>query len=200
MTQDPWGRKISGIKGDFATFFRPCRDTDFHAIIQQAEQECQDVLVREGTDMQHAEGIAVFSRAELQAIASYPSLATLKAKQYKNVGSTRTKKFIGKHIQLDFAKPDEGMFAEHLQELIKGSSKYSVIEQECMIVRRAKTTSYPKWTPASSNQGASPARTDEPKEIPAKILIGSYKPIVQLITWLALRKKFGGDRVILMKE
>jgi hypothetical protein len=48
--------------------------------------------------MQHAEGIVVFSRAELQVIASYPSLATLKAKQYKNVSSTYTKKFISKHI------------------------------------------------------------------------------------------------------
>jgi hypothetical protein len=33
MTQDLWGRKISGIKGDFATFFRLCRDLDFRTII-----------------------------------------------------------------------------------------------------------------------------------------------------------------------
>jgi hypothetical protein len=32
--------------------------------------------------MQDAEGTGIFSCAELQAIASYSSLATLKAKQY----------------------------------------------------------------------------------------------------------------------
>jgi hypothetical protein len=46
-------------------------------------------------------------------------------------------------MQQYFAKLDKRIFAEHLQELIKGSSKYSIIKQECLITY-AKTILNPK--------------------------------------------------------
>ncbi|KAH5821543.1 hypothetical protein HBI94_096620 [Parastagonospora nodorum] len=38
-----------------------------------------------------------------------------------------------------------------------------------------------------------------PKEVRAKILIGSYKPIVQAVTWLGLREKFSDESVLVMQ-
>jgi hypothetical protein len=45
VARDPWGDRISGIKGDFLTFFRPCRVTDFVATVHNAAQRCKAVLI-----------------------------------------------------------------------------------------------------------------------------------------------------------
>jgi hypothetical protein len=55
------------------------------------------------------------------------------------------------------------------------------------------------WSQAARDMAKAANQSKLSREVRAKTLIGLYKPSVQLITWLALRKKWGDHNVILMK-
>ncbi|KAH4915948.1 hypothetical protein HBI79_231920 [Parastagonospora nodorum] len=69
-TRDLWGKLISGIKGDFL-----------------------DILEKEGLDESEASRRVIFNRFEMQAIASYPALATLKAAYVKDLFTNLSKDY-----------------------------------------------------------------------------------------------------------
>jgi hypothetical protein len=198
LTLDPWGQKISGIKGDFLTFFRPCRFPDFDSTVRQAAQRCRTVLVKEGMDQQTANETNIFNRAEMQAIATFPALAELKAEQYERFGSKKTQRLVSKHLQQYFASPDKGLIAQNLDVLTFGNPKFSAIERECKTISVSTVPNH-KWSQAAEDDAIQNGQPVPPKQVPARILIGSYKPSVQLITWLGLRKRYGDEKVLLMR-
>ncbi|KAH5236840.1 hypothetical protein HBI72_243910 [Parastagonospora nodorum] len=146
-TRDPWGKLISGIKSDFLPYFQSCPCLDFLSTVQNAEQQCRDILEKEGLNESEASRRVIFNRFEMQAIASYPALATLKAAQFKTYSSRKVKRFTSNSVKDLFTNPSKDYFLE----------------------------------------------------VRAKILIESYKPIVQAVTWLGLREKFGNESVLVMQ-
>ncbi|KAH6130729.1 hypothetical protein HBI64_101670 [Parastagonospora nodorum] len=66
---------------------------DFLSTVQNAEQQCRDILEKEGLNESEASRRVIFNRFEIQAIASYPALATLKAAQFKTYSSRKVKRF-----------------------------------------------------------------------------------------------------------
>ena len=198
VTQDPWGKKISGIKGDFLTWFRPCALDDYESLVDDATQRCRTVLMQEGLDVQEANETMIFNCSEMQAIASYLLLAILKAQGYEKNGSKNTKRLVSDNIQQFFATPDNNLIAWNITDIAKHSKKYWALEQECKRVSATKTPN-PHWSQAADSEARKKGKPRPPKTMSAKILIGSYKPLVQLVTWLALRKKYGKDKVLLLK-
>ncbi|KAH5776087.1 hypothetical protein HBI93_252620 [Parastagonospora nodorum] len=70
---------ISGIKSNFLPYFQSCLCPDFLSTVQNAKQQCRDILEKEGLNKLEASRRVIFNCFEMQAIASYSALATLKA-------------------------------------------------------------------------------------------------------------------------
>ncbi|KAH5565833.1 hypothetical protein HBI24_237490 [Parastagonospora nodorum] len=66
---------------------------NFLSIVQNAKQQCRDILEKEGLNKLEASKRVIFNRFEMQAIASYSALTTLKAAQFKTYSSCKVKRF-----------------------------------------------------------------------------------------------------------
>ncbi|KAH5950288.1 hypothetical protein HBI85_250980 [Parastagonospora nodorum] len=116
-------------------------------ISQGAAVAQRDILEKEGLNKLEASRRIIFNRFEMQAIASYPALATLKAAQFKTYSSRKVKRFTLNSVKDLFTNPSKDYFLS-----------------------------------IAAEDAAKAANTLPPlKEVRAKILIGSYKPIVQAI-------------------
>ncbi|KAH5730221.1 hypothetical protein HBI17_221290 [Parastagonospora nodorum] len=153
-TRDLWGKLISGIKGDFL-----------------------DILEKEGLDELEASRRVIFNCFEMQAIASYSALATLKAAQFKTYSSCKVKRFTLNSVKDLFTNLSKDYFLVREARAITKSSLNIVAEDAAKAANTLLLL----------------------KEVCAKILIGSYKPIVQAVTWLGLREKFGDESVLVMQ-
>ncbi|KAH5201798.1 hypothetical protein HBH77_127190 [Parastagonospora nodorum] len=198
-TRDLWGKLISGIKGDFLPYFQSCPCPDFLSTVQNAEQQCRDILEKEGLDESEASRRVIFNRFEMQAIASYPALATLKAAQFKTYGSCKVKRFTSNSVKDLFTNLSKDHFlVREARAITKSSLKFQNLSNLCSEVEILGTLSR-TWSIAAED-AAKAANTPPPlKEVRAKILIGSYKLIVQAVTWLGLREKFGDESVLVMQ-
>ncbi|KAH6239153.1 hypothetical protein HBI15_039850 [Parastagonospora nodorum] len=166
------GKLISSIKGDFLPYFQSCLCPDFLSIVQNAEQQCRDILEKEGLDESEASRRVIFNRFEIQAIASYPALATLKVVYVKDLFTNLSKDYF---------------LVREARAITKSSLKFQNLSNLC-----SKSI--------AAEDAAKAANTPLPlKEVCAKILIRSYKPIVQAVTWLGLREKFGDESVLVMQ-
>ncbi|KAH5340184.1 hypothetical protein HBI33_247010 [Parastagonospora nodorum] len=173
-TRDLWGKLISGIKGDFLT-------------VQNAEQQCRDILEKEGLDESEA------SRP------SYPALATLKAAQFKTYGSRKVKRFTLNSVKDLFTNLSKDYFlVREARAITKSSLKFQNLSNLCSEVEILGTLSR-IWSIAAEDAAKAANTPPPPKEVRAKILIGSYKLIVQAVTWLGLREKFGDESVLVMQ-
>ncbi|KAH4030245.1 hypothetical protein HBI09_126850 [Parastagonospora nodorum] len=108
-----------------------------------------DILEKEGLDESEASRRVIFNRFEMQAIASYPTLATLKAAQFKTYSSRKVKRFTSNSVKDLFTNPSKDHFLT--------------------------------WSIAAEDAAKAANTPPPPKEVRAKILIESYKPIVQAI-------------------
>ncbi|KAH5528836.1 hypothetical protein HBI29_007990 [Parastagonospora nodorum] len=70
-----------------------CLYLDFLSTVQNAEQQCRDILEKEGLDESEASRRVIFNCFEMQAIASYPALATLKAAYVKDLFTNLSKDY-----------------------------------------------------------------------------------------------------------
>lgn len=182
-TKNPWGVCTSSIKGDFRTVYRPCIAANFTSTIENCMQQCLGVLQREGEATDQLRGKSVFSRHELISYATYPGLAEFKAALLKQRGSGVYNNFSNKEVGALIMNPDQpSIFNEHIHLIIKGSAKFERLAEICFLVRGS--TRQDKCQPA-----------DPAAKVPAKILVGTVKPIVGYITLLGLRSKFGVDNV-----
>ncbi|KAH6325011.1 hypothetical protein HBI38_070530 [Parastagonospora nodorum] len=176
---------ISGIKSDFLPYFQSCLYLDFLSTVQNAEQQCRDILEKEGLNKSEASRRVIFNRFEMQAIASYPTLATLKAAQFKTYGSCKVKRFTLNSVKDLFTNLSKDYFlVREARAITKSSLKFQNLLNLCSESIIAEDAAKAANTPLL------------PKEVCAKILIESYKLIVQAVTWLGLREKFGDESVL----
>ncbi|KAH6025708.1 hypothetical protein HBI54_243630 [Parastagonospora nodorum] len=162
-----WRNIIANVKHDASKHksSHNCLCLDFLSIVQNAEQQCRDILEKEGLNELEASRRIIFNCFKMQAIASYPALATLKAAQFKTYGSCKVKRFTSNSVKDLFTNLSKDYFLSiAAEDAAKAANTLPLL-----------------------------------KEVRAKILIGSYKPIVQAVTWLGLRKKFGDESVLVMQ-
>ncbi|KAH5534351.1 hypothetical protein HBI27_189590 [Parastagonospora nodorum] len=148
------GKLISGIKGDFLPYF----------------QSCLYILEKEGLNELEASRRVIFNRFEMQAIASYPALTTLKAAQFKIYSSCKVKRFTLNSVKDLFTNLSKDHFlVREARAITKSSLKFQNLSNLC-----SKSI--------AAEDAAKAANTPPPlKEVCAKILIESYKLIVQAI-------------------
>ncbi|KAH5173686.1 hypothetical protein HBH76_236820 [Parastagonospora nodorum] len=120
-----------------------CLCLDFLSTVQNAKQQCRDILEKEGLNKSEASRRIIFNRFKMQAIASYPALATLKAAYVKNLFTNLSKDYF---------------LVQETRAITKSSLNIAAED-----AAKAANTLLP------------------PKKVRAKILIESYKPIVQAI-------------------
>ncbi|KAH4072264.1 hypothetical protein HBH50_056970 [Parastagonospora nodorum] len=118
-----------------------------------------DILEKEGLNELEASRRVIFNCFEMQAIASYSALATLKAAQFKTYGSCKVKRFTLNSVKDLFTNLSKDYFLVREARAITKSSLNIAAED----VAKAANTLLPL------------------KEVCAKILIGSYKLIVQAL-------------------
>ncbi|KAH5732782.1 hypothetical protein HBI18_088410 [Parastagonospora nodorum] len=176
-TRDPWGKLIS----------------DFLSTVQNAEQQCRDILEKEGLDELEASRRVIFNCFEMQAIASYSALATLKAAQFKTYSSCKVKRFTLNSVKDLFTNLSKDYFlVREARAITKSSLKFQNLSNLCSEVEILGTLSR-TWSIAAEDVAKAANILLLLKEVRAKILIGSYKLIVQAVTWLGLREKFGDE-------
>ncbi|KAH5722338.1 hypothetical protein HBI18_139130 [Parastagonospora nodorum] len=66
---------------------------NFLSIVQNAKQQCRDILEKEGLNKLEASRRVIFNCFKMQAIASYPALATLKAAYIKDLFTNLSKDY-----------------------------------------------------------------------------------------------------------
>ncbi|KAH6111049.1 hypothetical protein HBI65_002590 [Parastagonospora nodorum] len=159
---------ISSIKSDFLPYFQSCLYLDFLSTVQNAKQQCRDILEKEGLDKSEASRRVIFNRFKMQAIASYPALATLKAAQFKTYSSCKVKRFTLNSVKDLFTNLSKDYFlVREARAITKSSPKFQNLLNLCS-------------ESIAAEDAAKAANTLlPPKEVCAKILIESYKPIVQ---------------------
>ncbi|KAH6106766.1 hypothetical protein HBI64_235390 [Parastagonospora nodorum] len=131
-TRNPWGKLISSIKGDFLPYFQSCLCPDFLSTVQNAEQQCRDILEKESLDELEASRRVIFNRFEMQAIASYPALATLKAAQFKTYSSRKVKRFTLNSVKDLFTNLSKDYFlVREARAITKSSPKFQNLSNLC---------------------------------------------------------------------
>ncbi|KAH5623611.1 hypothetical protein HBI51_240810 [Parastagonospora nodorum] len=154
ISQGAAGKPISSIKSDFLPYFQSCLCLDFLSTVQNAEQQCRDILEKEGLNKSEASRCIIFNCFEMQAIASYSALATLKAAYVKDLFTNSSKDYF---------------LVREARAITKSSPKFQNLLNLCS-------------ESIAAEDAAKAANTLlPPKEVCAKILIESYKPIVQAI-------------------
>ncbi|KAH5756882.1 hypothetical protein HBI16_212790 [Parastagonospora nodorum] len=132
---------------------------NFLSTVQNAKQQCRDILEKEGLNKLEASRRVIFNCFKMQAIASYSALATLKAAQFKTYGSCKVKRFTSNSVK----------------------DLFTNLSKDYFLVREARAITKSSLNIAAED-AAKAANTPPPlKEVRAKILIESYKPIVQAL-------------------
>ncbi|KAH5665855.1 hypothetical protein HBI44_224530 [Parastagonospora nodorum] len=147
------------------------------AILLPSHQQCRDILEKEGLNKSEASRRMIFNRFEMQAIASYSALATLKAAQFKTYGSRKVKRFTLNSVKDLFTNLSKDYFlVREARAITKSSLKFQNLLNLCS-------------ESIAAEDAAKAANTLPPlKEVCAKILIESYKLI-----------KFGDESVLVMQ-
>ncbi|KAH4044450.1 hypothetical protein HBH49_214760 [Parastagonospora nodorum] len=123
------------------------------------ELSYEDILEKEGLNKLEASRRVIFNCFKMQAIASYSALATLKAAQFKTYSSCKVKRFT----------------LNSVKDLFTNLSKDYFLVREARAITKSSLN-------IAAEDAAKAANTLLPlKEVRAKILIGSYKLIVQAI-------------------
>ncbi|KAH5236964.1 hypothetical protein HBI71_245410 [Parastagonospora nodorum] len=136
-----------------------CLYPDFLSTVQNAKQQCRDILEKEGLNKSEASRRVIFNCFKMQAIASYPALATLKAAQFKTYSSCKVKRFT----------------LNSVKDLFTNLSK------DYFLVREARAITKSSLNIAAEDAAKAANTLLLLKEVRAKILIESYKLIVQAI-------------------
>ncbi|KAH6289705.1 hypothetical protein HBI39_204610 [Parastagonospora nodorum] len=96
--------------------------TYFLSTVQNAEQQCRDILEKEGLNELEASRRVIFNCFEMQAIAFYSALATLKAAQFKTYGSCKVKRFTLNSVKDLFTNLSKDYFLLGLREKFSDES------------------------------------------------------------------------------
>ncbi|KAH4530742.1 hypothetical protein HBH85_187700 [Parastagonospora nodorum] len=122
-------------------------------------QQCRDILEKEGLNKLEASRRVIFNYFKMQAIASYSTLATLKAAQFKTYSSCKVKRFTLNSVKDLFTNLSKDYFLVREAHAITKSSLNIIAEDAAKAANTLLLL----------------------KEVCAKILIESYKLIMQAI-------------------
>ncbi|KAH4980101.1 hypothetical protein HBI76_190140 [Parastagonospora nodorum] len=125
-----WRNMIANVKHDASEHESSynCLYLDFLSTVQNAEQQCRDILEKEGLDKSEASRRVIFNCFEMQAIASYSALATLKVAQFKIYSSCKVKRFTLNSVKDFFTNLSKDYFLLGLRE--KFSDESVLVMQE----------------------------------------------------------------------
>ncbi|KAH4057986.1 hypothetical protein HBH49_027160 [Parastagonospora nodorum] len=159
-----------------------------------------NILEKEGFNKLEASRRVIFNCFEMQVIASYSALATLKAAQFKTYGSCKVKRFTLNSVKDLFTNLSKDYFlVREARAITKSSLKFQNLSNLCSEVKILGTLSR-TWSIAAEDIAKAANTLLLLKEVCAKILIESYKLIVQAVTWLGLREKFSNESVLVMQR
>ncbi|KAH6533099.1 hypothetical protein HBI81_082220 [Parastagonospora nodorum] len=117
---------------DFLPYFQSCLYPDFLSTVQNAEQQCRDILEKEGLNKSEASRRVIFNCFKMQAIASYPALATLKAAQFKTYSSRKVKRFTSNSVKDLFTNLSKDYFlVREARAITKSSPKFQNLSNLC---------------------------------------------------------------------
>ncbi|KAH4054500.1 hypothetical protein HBH50_249450 [Parastagonospora nodorum] len=117
---------------DFLPYFQSCLYPDFLSTVQNAEQQCRDILEKEGLNKSEASRHVIFNRFKMQAIASYPTLTTLKAAQFKTYSSRKVKRFTLNSVKDLFTNLSKDYFlVREARAITKSSPKFQNLSNLC---------------------------------------------------------------------
>ncbi|KAH4184830.1 hypothetical protein HBI95_246850 [Parastagonospora nodorum] len=109
-----------------------CLCLDFLSTVQNAKQQCRDILEKEGLNKLEASRHVIFNCFKMQAIASYPALATLKAAQFKTYSSCKVKRFTLNSIKDLFTNLSKNYFlVREARAITKSSLKFQNLSNLC---------------------------------------------------------------------
>ncbi|KAH6304746.1 hypothetical protein HBI39_114620 [Parastagonospora nodorum] len=109
-----------------------CLYPDFLSTVQNAKQQCRDILEKEGLNKSEASRRVIFNCFKMQAIASYPALATLKAAQFKTYSSCKVKRFTSNSVKDLFTNLSKDYFlVREARAITKSSSKFQNLSNLC---------------------------------------------------------------------
>ncbi|KAH4045911.1 hypothetical protein HBH49_197410 [Parastagonospora nodorum] len=110
----------------------PCLCPDFLSTVQNAKQQCRDILEKESLNKSEASRRMIFNCFKMQAIASYPTLATLKAAQFKTYSSCKVKRFTSNSVKNLFTNPSKDYFlVREARAITKSSLKFQNLSNLC---------------------------------------------------------------------
>ncbi|KAH6450480.1 hypothetical protein HBI57_180540 [Parastagonospora nodorum] len=105
---------------------------NFLSIVQNAEQQCRDILEKEGLNKSEASRRVIFNCFKMQAIAFYPALTTLKAAQFKTYSSCKVKRFTLNSIKDLFTNLSKDYFlVREARAITKSSLKFQNLLNLC---------------------------------------------------------------------
>ncbi|KAH4696344.1 hypothetical protein HBH78_070460 [Parastagonospora nodorum] len=133
-----WRNMIANIKHDASEHESSynCLCPDFLSTVQNAEQQCRDILEKEGLDELEASRRVIFNCFEMQAIASYPALATLKAAQFKTYGSCKVKRFTSNSVKDLFTNLSKDYFlVREARAITKSSLKEKFGDKSVLVMQ-----------------------------------------------------------------
>ncbi|KAH5450374.1 hypothetical protein HBI31_243600 [Parastagonospora nodorum] len=128
------------------------------------------ILEKEGLNKLEASRRVIFNCFKMQAIAFYPALTTLKAAQFKTYSSCKVKRFTSNSVKNLFTNLSKDYFlVREARAITKSSLKFQNLLNLC------------SESIAAEDAAKAANILLLLKEVRAKILIGSYKLIVQAI-------------------
>ncbi|KAH4333600.1 hypothetical protein HBH98_245500 [Parastagonospora nodorum] len=95
---------------------------NFLSTVQNAKQQCRDILEKEGLNKLEASRRVIFNCFKMQAIAFYPALTTLKAAQFKIYSSCKVKRFTSNSVKNLFTNLSKDYFLVQEARAITKSS------------------------------------------------------------------------------
>ncbi|KAH4310143.1 hypothetical protein HBH79_012470 [Parastagonospora nodorum] len=117
-----------------------CLCLDFLSIVQNAKQQCRDILEKEGLNKSEASRRVIFNRFKMQAIAFYPALATLKAAQFKTYSSRKVKRFTLNSVKDLFTNLSKDYFlVREARAITKSSLKEKFSNESVLVMQRGIT-------------------------------------------------------------
>ncbi|KAH4982020.1 hypothetical protein HBI76_163490 [Parastagonospora nodorum] len=121
----------------------PCLYPDFLSTVQNAEQQCRDILEKEGLNKSEASRRVIFNCFKMQAIASYPALATLKAAQFKTYGSCKVKRFTLNSVKDLFTNLSKDHFlVREARAITKSSLKEKFSNESVLVMQRVASIAF----------------------------------------------------------
>ncbi|EMD86701.1 hypothetical protein COCC4DRAFT_143603 [Bipolaris maydis ATCC 48331] len=180
QTRDPWGKSITILPGMFEVKVRPCNSGNWSRTIEEMVNHY--LPGKKPSD--------IFSRSDMIAIGTYPGLAAYKAELVAADYENNYHCLHSEALQSQFCNLETAPFKDELDNLIRGSTKLQQITEICQEVMNSQRPN-PKYS-------RNAITSNEPQNLPAKILIMTYKPITSLVTYFALSRQFKQDNVLLL--